>query len=130
MRFYDNEIIGDKNIRNIILDDKTLYEFNWTKKGETQTKENIKYLKVKIEKFDEKKQFVQIVGYASYKGNEEIFVYNGFSIKYEKNVENRDFEFWVILFAFVGVIIIKLLLNLELCMYIYMLKWNLEEELL
>ena len=105
LKFYDNKIIGDKTIRNIIIDEKPLYEYNLTKKGEAQTKEDVIW-KVKIEKFDEKKQFVQIVGYASYQGNEEIFVYNGFSIKYEEKIENRDFEFWIIVFAFVGVIII------------------------
>ena len=84
MRFYDNKIIGDKNIRNIILDDKTLYEFNWTKKGETQTKENIKYLKVKIAKFDEKKQFVQIVGYASYREMKKFLFIMDFLLNIKK----------------------------------------------
>ena len=105
LKVYDNKVIGDKTIRNIILDEEPLYEYNLTKKGEAETKEDVIW-QVKIEKFNEKKQFLQIVGYASYGGNEEIFVYKGFSFKYEEKLENRDFEFWIILFAFIAVVII------------------------
>ena len=105
VKFYDYNKYKDKVIRNIILDEDELYEYNLTKKGEDQTKENVDW-KVKIQKYDEKQQLVQIIGYASYEENEEIFVYNTFNVKYEKKVKDRTFEFWIILFSFIGVIII------------------------
>ena len=49
---------------------------------------------------------MQIIGYASYEDNEEIFIYNSFKIKYEKVIKDRTFEFWIILFSFVGIVII------------------------
>ena len=89
------------------------------KKGEIQTKEIVNW-KVKIKKYEEKKQLVQIVAYASYEDNEEIFVYDTFNVKYEKKLKDRTFEFWIILFSFIGVIIITFGV-----MYVY-IYFNLE----
>ena len=106
IRFYEKKNINPNEIRNIILNEKVLYEFNLTKVGEAQTKEDVNW-KVKIEKLDEKAQLAQIVGYASFGDNEELFVYKSFSFKYgEKIIKDRKFEFWLILFSFIGIIII------------------------
>ena len=119
IKFYDYNKLSDKVIRNIILDEKALYEYNLVKKGEIQTKEIVNW-KVKIKKYEEKKQLVQIVAYASYEDNEEIFVYDTFNVKYEKKLKDRTFEFWIILFSFIGVIIITFGV-----MYVY-IYFNLE----
>ena len=113
VKFYDYNKFEDKVIRNIILDEKELYSYNLTKKGEDQTKDEVNW-EVKIQKYDEKNQLVQIVAYANYEDNEEIFVYNTFKIKYEKKTKDRTFEFWIILISFVAAIIITFV-----AMYVY-----------
>ena len=116
-KFYDYEKIGNKEIRNIIIDEEPLYEYNLTKNGSSKTNERIKW-EVEI-KEKNKTQLVQIIGYASFGDNEEIFVYNSFSFiekkkedEEKKEPEEEDeykrlFEFYLILFSFIGTIIIS-----------------------
>ena len=113
IRFYDNDKFGTKTINNIIVNEKPLYEYSLTKKGKEETQEKVNW-KVKIEKFDEKEQLVQIVGHAFLDGNEETFVYNTFKIHYEKILNDRSFEFWIIFCSFIAGIIIT-----YIAMYVY-----------
>ena len=113
IRFYDNNKFGLKAIDSIIVNEKPLYEYSLTKKGKDETQEKVNW-KVKINKFDEKEQLVQIVGYASFGGNVETFVYKTFKIHYEKILTDRSLEFWIIFFAFIAAIIITFI-----AMYVY-----------
>ena len=113
IRFYDNSKFGTKKINNIIVNEKPLYEYSLTKKGKEETKERVNW-KVKIKKFDEKEQLVQIVGYGSLDGNEESFVYGTLKIHYEQILNDRSFEFWIIFGSFIAIIIIT-----YIAMYVY-----------
>ena len=113
IRFYDSSKFGKKTINNIIVNEKPLYEFSLTKKGKDETLEKVNW-KIKIQKFDEKEQLVQIVGYGSLDGNEESFVYNTFKTHYEQVLPDRTFEFLIIFGSFLLAIIITFI-----GMYIY-----------
>ena len=102
-KFYDKEKLNMDSIGSILVDEEPLYEKSLTKLGDEKEKINWEF---KIEENDGKEQIVQIIGYASYEDNEEIFIYNSFKTKYEKVTKDRTFEFWVILFSFIGIIII------------------------
>ena len=102
-KFYDKEKINMDSIGSILVDEEPLYENTLIKKGDEKEKINWEF---EIKENDGKEQIVQIIGYASYEDNEEIFIYNSFKIKYEKVITDRTFEFWIILFSFVGIVII------------------------
>ena len=102
-KFYDKEKINMDSIGSILVDEEPLYENTLIKKGDEKEKINWEF---EIKENDGKEQIVQIIGYASYEDNEEIFIYNSFKIKYEKVITDTTFEFRIILFSFVGIVII------------------------
>ena len=110
--FYDSKKIGDKTIRNIIVDEEPLYQYNITKyynKGENRIEWEEEMKEV------DKEQLLQIIGYASYDENEEMFVYQAFVIVIDDNstVDNTT-EFLIILLSFIGIIVITFI-----GMYVY-----------
>ena len=120
VRFYDKEKVGNKTIKNIIVGQDYLYEYNLSKIGGDETSKKVNW-EVYIQKYNKKEQLIQIVGYASLEDNEEIFSYETFNLKYddeekddddddeEDDEENRSknkFKFRIILFCFILVIII------------------------
>ena len=105
INFYDNALFEGKEINNMIVNENPLYTYNLIKKGKDETRENVNW-EVEIKKYDGKEELVQIIGYASYNDNEESFVYDSFKIKYEEVLVDREFEFWIIMFSFIGVVII------------------------
>ena len=117
IKFYNKEKIGNEEIKNIIVDEEYLYEYSISKFGGDETSKKVDW-KVNVQKYNKIEQLVQIVGYASYADNEEIFSYNTFNVKYEgeeedddeddeeKNKDDNRFKFRIILFCFVLIIII------------------------
>lgn len=103
VKFYNKEKLKMGSIESILVDEQPLYEKSFVKFGDEKEKIDWEF---EIEENDEKEQIAQIIGYASYEDNEEIFIYNSFEIQYKKAVKDRTFEFWIILFSFIGIVII------------------------
>ena len=105
INFYDNALFEGKEINNMIVNENPIYTYNLIKKGKDDTIEKVNW-EIEIQKYDGKEQLVQVIGYASYDGNEESFVYDTFKITYKEVLVDREFEFWIIMFSFIGVVII------------------------
>ena len=102
-KFYDKEKLNMDSIKTILLDEEFLYENQLTIYGDNKTQID---WSLQIQENDGKDQIVQIIGYASYEEDEEIFIYDSFTFKYEVAKKDRTFEFYLILFSFVGIVII------------------------
>ena len=102
-KFYDKEKLNMDSIKTILLDEEFLYENELTVYGDNKTQID---WSLQIQENDGKDQIVQIIGYASYEDDEEIFIYDSFTFKYEVVKKDRTFEFYIILFSFVGIVII------------------------
>ena len=114
--FYDKENLGFDNIKAQIKGVSALYSYSLTKKGE-ETKNEISW-KVDIKDNEKKTQIVQLIAEASFGETKEIYIYNSFTFKYGEKV-NRDYEYWVIFFCFIGIVIIT-----YIALYIYLYITN------
>ena len=101
--FYDKKKFEGIIIRNIIVDEEPIMEKELIRKYDK--KEDKIEWSIKVTD-DEPDYFIQIVAYASYDENEEILVYKSFVIDRTHTGEDRTFEFWIILFSFIGITII------------------------
>ena len=86
-----------------------LYSYSLDKKG-NETKGKVNW-EVDIQKNDQKNQTVEIKAEASLNNTKEPFNYDTFTIKYTEkdeadNKSDKQFEFWMIYFGFIGSIII------------------------
>ena len=116
VNFYDKEKLGFDNIQAQIKGVSPLYSHSLTKKGE-ETKNEISW-EVDIKANDKKTQVVQLIAEASFEETKELYVYNSFTFKYGEKVK-RDYEFWVIFFCFIGMVIIT-----YIALYIYLCLTN------
>ena len=113
--FYDKETINVDNIQTIVNYEKPLYRHSIVKHGE-ETKDHINW-KVNIKENDKKEQISIVVAEAKLNGHTEYYYYNFFSFTFGK--ADRKFEFWLIFFGMIGII---LLTYLALAIYIVLTR--------
>ena len=112
--FYDKEKIGVDYIKAIIKKDP-LYQYSLVKIG-NETKGDLDWI-IDINGTDNQYQVGQLIGEASFKEVKEIYTYNSFTFKFNKEVKkDKTFEFWLILIGFVGMVIITFI---AMFVYIY-----------